>query len=177
MEEFQASARTISALTYQERMLSAGLPDTPEFRAAMVKAAAQDLVRNFVLFHRERPVAFAYCSGKGRELTYRIIGYDPEYRDQSPGRVLLYLLLERLFAERRFDAIDFGPGEALYKSMFATGHVACSDVYYFRPTLRNAAFVSLQTGMAATSRGMVLLTSQLGIKDKLKKWFRLRAAT
>lgn len=172
MAEFQATARLVSSRTYQERLLGAGFPDTPEFLAAMIDLAKQDSVRAYVLFHQERPIAFAYCSGQDRYLTYRIIGYDPEYRDYSPGRTLLYLILEKLFAEGRFDAFDFGPGEAVYKASFATDFIQCSDVYYFRPSMRNACFAVIQSAMASISRQLAAVTAKLGVKENLKRWMR-----
>jgi hypothetical protein len=172
MRDFHRHARSISQVTFQERLLGVGLPDTPEFIEQLIRDAEDDLVRSYILFDKERPVAFVYCAGRNRHLTYRTIGYDPEYRDYSPGRTLLYVILERLFAERRFDLLDFGPGEAFYKSFFATDSWMCVDVYVFRYTPSNMAFILSHVGLSATSRSLVRITTALGIKEKLKKWAR-----
>lgn len=177
MAQFHALGRAISALTYQERLLRVGLPDTPEFLEKLIREAAADNVRCFVLFHGERPMAYAYCSGVGRNLTYQVIGYDPEYRNLSPGRVLLYLMLEGFFAENRHDLFDFGAGEAFYKSLFATDSVRCADVYYFRRTIGNWIAVLAHIGLGKLSRSLVQLTEAAGVKKTLKSWFRRRASS
>jgi CelD/BcsL family acetyltransferase involved in cellulose biosynthesis len=172
MDEFHRTARIISAVTFQERLLGVGLPDTPEFVEQLIRDARNDLVRGYVLFDKERPVAFAYCGGRGTHLIYRTIGYDPAYREHSPGRTLLYVILERLFAERRFDLLDFGPGEAFYKSFFSTHSLTCADVYCFRYSIPNVLFVVAHFGLSIVSRTLVGITKKFGVKEKLKKWAR-----
>ena len=172
MTEFHRLARAVSALTFQERLLGVGLPDNPAFIDSLRTQAAQDLVRAYVLFDKEHPVAFAFCSGERDRLTYQIIGYDPAYRDRSPGRTLLYVILDKLFAEQRFAVLDFGSGEAFYKSFFATHSVPCKDLDCFRPAPRNVAFVAAQWGLSSVSRTAVRVTTFLGVKERLKKWTR-----
>jgi CelD/BcsL family acetyltransferase involved in cellulose biosynthesis len=176
MGDFQRTARVITELTYQERLLRVGLPATAEFLRKLVREAEEDNVRSYVLFHADRPIAFAYCSSRGRNLTYQVIGYDPDYRNFSPGRVLLYLMLEALFREGRYDKFDFGAGEAFYKSFFATDSVQCMDVYYFRPTARNWFTLQARTALVALSRALVRISESLHIKDTLKKWLREKSA-
>jgi CelD/BcsL family acetyltransferase involved in cellulose biosynthesis len=172
MEEFCCAARSISAKTYQERLLGVGLPDSPEFVKEMIRRAEHDLVRGYILYDKDHPVAFAYCSGRGKQLTYNTIGYDPAYTDHSPGRVLLYCLLDRLFAEKRFDLFDFGMGDGFYKSFFSTHSFNCVTIFCFRLSARNLTFVISHAGLVALSRTVVRLTQALGIKDKIKKWAR-----
>jgi CelD/BcsL family acetyltransferase involved in cellulose biosynthesis len=47
-----------------------------------------------------------------------LLGHDPAFGQFSPGTVLLFLILERLFAERRFRVFDFGGMAAEYKVFF-----------------------------------------------------------
>ncbi|MGA3159674.1 MAG: GNAT family N-acetyltransferase [Terracidiphilus sp.] len=172
MRDFYFAARSISAKTYQERLLGAGLPDSPEFIEDLIRRAEQDLIRGYILYDKDHPVAFGYCSGRDSRITYHTTGYDPAYADYSPGRVLLYCLLERLYAERRFELFDFDMGEAIYKSVFSTHSFICANIYCFRLSARNITFVIAHAGLAAVSRTLVRLTHALGIKDKIKKWTR-----
>ncbi len=132
MEEFHVLARQISAKTYQERLLHAGIPDDPTFVAEMRSLAERDAVRAYTLFLHDHPVAYMYCAAMGEnDLMYRFVGHDPEYGHLSPGVVLQYFALENLFAEQRFDCLDFGEGTGMHKQFFSTGSLACADVLLF----------------------------------------------
>jgi hypothetical protein len=172
MRDFYCAAKSISVKTYQERLLGGGLPDSPEFIDNLIRRAENDLIRGYILYDKDHPIAFAYCSGRGTRITYHMTGYDPAYADFSPGRVLLYCLLERLYAERSFELFDFDIGEALYKSIFSTHSFICTNIYCFRLSARNIAFVLTNAGLGVVSRTLVRLTRALGIKDKIKKWAR-----
>ncbi|HWT13809.1 MAG TPA: GNAT family N-acetyltransferase [Allosphingosinicella sp.] len=66
MEEFHRSARVVSALTYQERLLGAGLPNGPEALAAMRALAGEDRVRAWLLFVGGRPVSYLYAPAEAK---------------------------------------------------------------------------------------------------------------
>lgn len=144
--EFHRVARTVSALTYQERLLDAGLPNTSEFVESMQALAAQDSVRAFVLFDGERPVSYLYCPVHEEVLVYAYLGYDPAYMKWSVGTILQWLALERLFAERRFRYFDFTEGESEHKRLFATHDQASVNVLYLRRTVKNRMLVHALSG-------------------------------
>lgn len=53
-----------------------------------------------------RPVAFAYgLAAKGVFHSMKV-GYDPEFAEQHPGQLLRYYLLERMFSEPSYRALD-----------------------------------------------------------------------
>jgi len=94
--------------------------------------------------HKNGPAAYALCMRQGDALIYSTIGYDPQYKDLSPGTVLLYLILQRLFAEQRFRIFDFvGGGDYGYKTMFSTGSLDYARVLWFPWSLKNFALVGL----------------------------------
>jgi hypothetical protein len=172
MDEYLRVAGALAKQTYQSRLLGAGLPDTPEFRRAVARDAGRGLVRGYILFHDEKPVAYGHCCGDGDVLYYEHTGYDPAYANSAPGVALLDFILARAFEERRFRLIDFGHGNAQWKRSYATGWARCAAVYYFRPTLRNALTVAAHRRMTALSDSAVALLDRLGWKERLKKLFR-----
>lgn len=174
MRDFCRAARSISVKTYQERLHGAGIPDSPEFIDDLIQRAERDLIRGYILYDKDHPVAFAYCSGRGSKIIYQKTGFDPAYAGSSPGRVLLYCVLERLYTERRFELFDFEMGEFLYKSIFSTHSFSCSDIYCFRLSARNIAFVFAHAALTAVSLALARLTRALRIKDKIKKWARAK---
>lgn len=132
MPTFHREAVAISRQTYQTQLLGAGLPDTAAFVQSMQDKAARGEARGYLLRDHGQAVAFAWCAARGTTLVYEVIGYRPEQAERSPGTVLLYLILEDLFALARYPVLDFGPGHAFYKEAFATRHSDFADAYLLK---------------------------------------------
>ncbi len=171
-EDFHATARLVSSTTYQEKLLGAGLPDSEAFRAETKRLARRGAMRGYVLFHGDRPVAYVYCPIVDCAVIYQYVGYDPEYREHSPGTVLQYLLLQSLFRERRFTLFDFTEGEGAHKELFSTGSVRCADLYFFRPSPKNVALIGLEAALASASRSAVALLKTLHLHRTVKALIR-----
>jgi hypothetical protein len=169
---FYESASEVAVKTYQHRLLKSGLPLTDDFRGKLVELATLDGFRGYILFQGESPAAFAYCTAQNDVLTYQVPGYDPAFQQYSPGTVLLYHILSRVFSERRFRVFDFGIGEAFYKSFFGTGVAPCASVYHFAYTAKNLIFLGAHLGAWSVSAGVVQMLSALGIRDFIKKALR-----
>lgn len=146
IEAFHALARPLSARTYQERLLDAGLPDFPEFLAM---AAAEDAVRAWLLFHEGRPIAYLCCGAESDTLRYDHVGHDPAYARLSPGAVLQAEALRRLFDDR-FARFDFTEGAGQHKRQFATGAIPCVDLLLLRRTPANRAALLALAGFDRT---------------------------
>lgn len=166
--EFHPLARTVSAHTYQERMLKAGLPDTPEFKAEMCDLAARDSVRAFLLFVDRKPIAYLYSPAQDSVLLYDYLGYDTDYSKSSPGTVLQYLAFEELFREKRFAIFDFEEGEGQHKRLFSTHQAECADVYVFPVRTRSVALVLLHAALGSITRTALTLAERTGIKPQIK---------
>lgn len=172
MPGFHAEALAISRQTYQTRLLDAGLPDDAAFVREMMALAERGEARGYLLRDGGRAIAFAWCRSRDERLIYDIIGYLPECASLSPGSVLLYLILQDVFAAGRYGILDFGPGEAQYKSMFATHRQEFADVYLFRPTLRHRLLAHLHFRLAGLSGAAGALLERWGLKKRIKGWLR-----
>ena len=133
---FHPLARAVSATTYQERLLDAGLPADP---APLLRLAAADRLRAWLLEVEGAPIAYLCCSADGDTLRYDQVGHDPAHAALSPGTVLQVEAMRDLFAERRFARFDFTEGEGQHKRQLASDGGACLDVLLLRPTLANRA--------------------------------------
>jgi CelD/BcsL family acetyltransferase involved in cellulose biosynthesis len=173
---FVGFAWAVSRKTYQHRLLDVGLPDSAQFRAELLERASRDAMRGYVLFHQDTAIAYAYSTAKGDCLQFHSIGYDPSWRDLSPGIVLMYEALHSAMGERRFAIIDFGFGEARYKREFATGSLRCATTFFFRRTTRHLATILAHRACIVTSDCFATLANRLGIKTRLKQYFRTRTA-
>ena len=172
---FYALARTLSAKTYQDRLLRRGLPDTDAFRAELDEHAARGTMRGYLLFHREQPVAFGYCTAVDDCLRFVFTGYDPALAAWSPGIVLVHEMLRSIAGEERFAVLDFGSGDAQYKRLFATASQLCATVFFFRPTPAQLMKVLAHRCCIAGSDGCAAAADRLGIKARLKRLLRVRA--
>jgi len=134
---FHRDARVISARSYQELQLDAGLPDGAEALAAMQALAARDSVRGWILYVDGRPASYLHAPAEGDTLIYAHLGYDPEFAELSPGTVLQFEVMRQLMAERRFRRFDFTEGDGRHKRLWATGAIDCVDLLLLRPTAAN----------------------------------------
>ena len=151
--DFYPLARDLSAKTYQERLLGSGLPTDASSVQRLYTLAANDLVRAWLLFVGDAPIAYLCCTADGDTLTYNHVGHDPAHNALSPGAVLQAEAIRRLFADR-FARFDFTEGEGQHKRLFATDGEACADLLLLRPTLANRATV---TALATFDRAVALV--------------------
>jgi CelD/BcsL family acetyltransferase involved in cellulose biosynthesis len=151
VEEFYRHARAVSATTYQERLLNAGLPDGEGALARMRELAAAGGVRGWLLFLDDRPIAYLYAPAEGDTLIYAYLGYDPDYADLSPGTVLQLEAMQQLMGDPRFRWFDFTEGDGQHKRQFATGSVACVDLLLLRRTAGNLAVGTILTALDAAA--------------------------
>lgn len=141
---FYPLARSVSATTYQERLLDAGLPEDAASMAHLHALAAADGLRAWLLLIGGRPAAYLCCTAQGTALRYDHVGHDPALNALSPGSVLQGAAMKALFDDR-FARFDFTEGEGQHKRLFSTGGVACVDLLLLRPTLANRATVAALT--------------------------------
>lgn len=174
MEEFYRLAREVSEKTYQEKLLNVGLPTGDDFRQELLDLSSRDLARGYLLFHGEKAIAYLYCPVQEGIMLYHNLGYDPDYKQWSPGTVLQYLVLERVFAEGTFRMFDFTEGQGPHKEFFSTGSTQCADIYYLRPTFRNLLLLKLHYGLSALSGATVKGLDRLGLKARIKKLIRAK---
>lgn len=175
VEEFHCLAREVSKKTWQERIPLGGFPDTDEFRRELFDLASHGRMRGYILFHLGKPISYAYCLAQDDALLYGRLGYDPEFKRWSPGTVLLYLILQRLFAEGNFRLFDFGGQENWYKDFFSTRVTLCADVYYLPRTWRNYVILALHSAFVSLNRAAGKILDVFGIKARVKRVFRRRA--
>lgn len=169
---FYPLARAVSARTYQERLLDAGLPEDAESVRDLQSAAAEDRLRAWLLVLDDAPIAYLCCTADGESLRYDHVGHDPAYKDLSPGAVLQAEALRALFADGDFARFDFTEGEGQHKRQFSTGGTACVDVLLLRSTLANrAAIAALQTfdTVTATAKRVATRSILKRLADRIRR--------
>lgn len=173
--EYIGLARAVSKLTYQERLLDAGLPESEEFIRNALSMAAEGRVRAYILFHGDRPVSYLYCPITDGVLTYAYVGYDPAYMDKSVGLVLQWLAVGQLYSEGGFRYFDFTDGQSDHKRLFSTHQRLCANVFFVRKNLRNSLIIRSHNLMNSFSEATGVWMEKVGLKAKLKRILRFGA--
>lgn len=172
MRDFFCHARAISKLTYQERLLDAGIPGSEAFICNAETLAAEQRVRAYILFDGDKPVSYLYCPVEDGVLIYAYLGYDPEYMHLSVGTVLQWLAIEQLFKEARFRYFDFTEGQSDHKRLFATHQQPCANIFLVRKTLRNTLIIYSHRLMDRFSVWLGAMMDKFGLKAKIKRLLR-----
>jgi len=170
VDEFLERAQQVAITTYQWRLGLPKIEATPVLRRRLTGLARRGLWRSYILYIREVPAAFCYATIRYGALEYEIIGHDPRFRSVAPGKVLLYRIVEDLFATRIVDQLSFGMGPADYKRLFAT---ASSHV------LNGCVYNEIWSARLLAVTDVVLDTAWDWLRDRfpslhvrLKRWFR-----
>ena len=175
MAEFHRLATQVSMKTYQQKLLGLGIPDDDEFVDRLLQLAEQDRARGYILFLQTQPIGYLYCPVQDDVLLYQYLGYDPEYQHLSPGTVLQYLVLERLFQQARFKIFDFTEGEGQHKAFFSTGSMLCADIYYYPRSVWNLVMLVLHSSVSEVSELAGRVLEEVGLKRHIKRLFRAKA--
>jgi CelD/BcsL family acetyltransferase involved in cellulose biosynthesis len=117
MQELQAGLEHVSARAYQ-RGLGAGYSNSPLDNALLELTLRQGRHRTWMLYLDNRPVAFWMGTICGGTFAIGTPGFDPDFARESFGRFTMLRMLQDLCVDPSIDLLDFGHGEAEYKSAF-----------------------------------------------------------
>jgi CelD/BcsL family acetyltransferase involved in cellulose biosynthesis len=173
MGHFHREAVAVSRQTYQYKLLKAGLPEDERFLHHIQGLAKQGRARGYLLKDGGKSIAFAWCRLEGERLVYDVVGYLPEHSDLSPGTVLLYQIVQDAFELEGCKLLDFGPGHAQYKSMFATRKEEFIDLYLLRPSIKNRMMLGAHWWLILLSENAGRVLERLGLKQRIKRLMRM----
>jgi len=131
MNTFMSDAERVAKLTYQWKLGMNTLRATPLVMKRTSYLARSGKWRSYILYIRGEPAAYCYATIRRGELSYDIVGYDPKYAALNAGKVLLFKMLQELHDSRVVAALDFGPGLADYKLLFANSRRSVLDLSLF----------------------------------------------
>jgi CelD/BcsL family acetyltransferase involved in cellulose biosynthesis len=169
---FLPRARALSAKTYQERLLDAGLPQDAAFTAQVYDLASQGAVYAYLLYLNGRPISYLYLPVERGRVIYAYLGYDPEVAEHSPGTVLQLLAMEHLFAEPGLTVFDFTEGAGQHKQLFATHAIECADVVLLKPTSPALTLARTHAAFTRVETALTTMLDRLGLKKRIKQLIR-----
>lgn len=113
-------------------------PDLAAHPEVLRAVAAAGLLRGYLLSAAGKPAAYALGYRFENIYHYANIGYDQQYSAQSPGAVLLLMMIEDLIDKAGVQFMNFGITDANYKRVFGNRHIEDASVLILRPGLRTA---------------------------------------
>jgi len=176
ISEFIKIAREISRKTYQFRLLNQGLQDNDRYMKDYLLKAENQKIVGMILYAEDTPVAYNLCPIYGDGvMIYYYTGFDPDYREYSPGTVLQYQTIQTAFELDQVKYYDFCSGEGQHKEMFADKFKYCADIIYL-PAKPKYFFIIFTKLTYATAMGVVkFVIRKLGFTKKIKKKLRGKA--
>jgi len=171
--EFIAVAQAISRKTYQWKLLKLGLRNTDALTARLNLAVDHGWMRSYILYCREKPVAFM-LGYLYRGIYYYIdVGYDPVWSKWSVGSILqIEVIRDLLSGENSPTILDFSVGFAKHKARFANLLREETNLFLLQASLRNHLIVSIYYISIGLDKGFSAIADALGVKPQLKKWLR-----
>lgn len=168
IDEFMADATTISRETYQWKDLALGLKNSDAIRKRLLTNAALGYLKSYILYCRERPVAFVEGFQAGGKFVFYQIGYLPEYSKYSVGTVAILDALRDLMDSANCPSIyDFMHGEADYKRRMSNRSSEEKDFYLLPRSFKWRAISAVLATLGRLTRAGLAI-KKLAIPRKLK---------
>jgi hypothetical protein len=172
---FLDAAVSISRLTYQWNLYGSGLRD-PKLESHLEFAADSGWMCCYLLFKKNRPIAFMMGCRYGITYYSQEIGYDPKWRQYSVGNVLHLLAVKDLFeSDVTTHIFDFLFGDAPHKRLLSNFSRNEGNFYLFPSTFAGLIRSTLiRLDNLASSFNANLEKYQL--KVKLRQFLRTRVS-
>ncbi|MCC6586647.1 MAG: GNAT family N-acetyltransferase [Bryobacterales bacterium] len=164
----------VARKTYQ-RGLRVGFADLAHIRTRLHMAATKGWLRGYVLYLGPQPCAFWIGMLYHGVFVSEYMGYDPSYRQWSPGMVLIMRVLERMCSQADgldVRELDFGLGHAEYKAVLGTRCHDESSLYLFSSTFKGLSLKCMRTSHAVLDRCARQVLTSLKLLPALKRAWR-----
>lgn len=166
LERLVTDCEAVARLTYH-RGMGVGFRDTPELRATLRHALAAGWMRGYVMYVRERPIAFWHGLVYAGTLFTRDTGYDPEFAELRPGQYVLNAVIEGFCRTREVERLDYGIMELDYKRNFGTRRYERVSPYVFSRRPRGLWLATLRSLAGIADR-----TARKLLGDRARTWAR-----
>ncbi len=168
LDALRADTKLIHRETYQH-VLGVGFSDERVQRRLTELAVDRGWFRGYMLYLRDKPVAFWHGNTYRGSFGVTATGFDPAHADDRPGTYLLMRALEDLAADGTTHLIDFGFGDAEYKRHFGDGFAEEQDVGIFEPRPRPLALNAVHSALGVATAGARALAAGTGALGNVRK--------
>ena len=165
VEVFLRDAEKISRLAYQWKF-GQGLHNDENTRREFMRLAENGILRCYIVYLRGNPCAFGWGKLSYGRFSFRYTGYDPQYRQLSPGTALMMRMIRDLIENTNCKVFDFRwGGEDGYKSRFGSFSVGCAWVRVakiYRPYSLFIILLDQTLNLAKNLVGLIIERGPLG---------------
>jgi CelD/BcsL family acetyltransferase involved in cellulose biosynthesis len=171
--EFVRDAIAVSQKTYQYHLLGAGLRVREALEQRYTATAQQGWFRSYILYVKEKPVAFQVGHLYGGRYHAQEIGYDPEWARQHVGIFLHTEIVAELSASgESVRWFDFGIGDSQHKQRMST-HAILGGYYYLIPdTWRGSLMANAMRATNSASGAIGAALERVGLRHKTRQFLR-----
>jgi CelD/BcsL family acetyltransferase involved in cellulose biosynthesis len=155
------------------RRRGVGFADSPVQRQLLEVGLRRGLLRAYVLYRGDEPIAFWLCSVYRGRLLLKTTGYDPDYA--RVGTYLLMRVIEQACGDPAVQSIDFGPGDADYKRMYGARTERQSNGVIYAGTLRARWVALVRTLLLGSALVGRRVSDAAGISTRLRGYRRARS--
>jgi hypothetical protein len=171
-------AEKIAKKTYQ-RGLGVGFADNPIIRKRLELGAEKGWLRAFVLYVGEIPCSFWIGMLYHGTFVSEYMGYDPEYRQYSPGIVLIIRVIEGFCNDTNGDNVeelDFGIGHAEYKRTLCSRTWREAVLFIFSPTIKGCKLKMMRLAARLIDATARTVLSRMDLLSLIKRAWRNHVA-
>jgi CelD/BcsL family acetyltransferase involved in cellulose biosynthesis len=172
LDQLFAESKIVHRETYQH-VLGVGFSDENVQRRLAELAADRGWFRGYMLYLRDKPVAFWHGNSYRGSFGVVSTGFDPAHAEDRPGTYLLMRAVEDLSADGSTKVIDFGFGDAQYKRHFGDGFVEEQDVGIFQRRAKTIALNAAHSALGATTAAGRAVAGGTGALTSLRRRRRL----
>jgi hypothetical protein len=172
VDEFVEQAAEISRRTYQWQLLGLGLRSSEEIKEHLRFMAHQGWLRSYILLSKDKPCAFVITFQYGESCYLNDMGYDPDWRDFSVGKILQLEIIKDLYKQdqpRFYDLGEYGP----HKEEIGNESYLQGKMLLFR---RGMYPLTVRAGHRVcnfATAGLSAVLERFGWKKRLKKLIRI----
>jgi CelD/BcsL family acetyltransferase involved in cellulose biosynthesis len=168
LEKLFTESKIIHRETYQH-ILGVGFSDENVQRRLAELAADRGWFRGYVLYLRDKPVAFWHGNAYKGSFGVVSTGFDPAYAEDRPGTYLLMRAIEDLSADGSAQMLDFGFGDADYKRHFGDEVIEEQDIGIFEPRAKLLALNAAHSALGGVTAGARAAAAGTGALGNLRK--------
>ena len=175
VDRFCRVADQVAQRTYLRRLGASFVLTEPAVRKLRL-LAERGLWRAYILYVHGAPAAYWVGTRYGTTFHLDYTGRDPAYSQFNPGTgtILFAKMVEDLCDATGVREIDFGFGDYPYKQRFGNDSEETETLLLFAPTISGMGLNLLRTALAWTEKGLAALLERLGLRARLKRFWRVR---
>jgi hypothetical protein len=170
--QFLQAVEIVSAASWQGTRLGQVLHSTADQIQRLQYYASHGWLRCYLIRRADKPLAFAIGWQSEDTYYYERTGFDPEWREWSPGKVMLMRMIEDLCIYDPKSWFDFRFGDAEYKQFFCTHSFPVVNVHLIRKSFYGGLALGAQLIFLNTMTGTRKVLDWIGLRRHVRNLLR-----